>query len=147
VRVNVYEKIRAGRVAGAKGLLALVCLLCLAACAPEPVVPPPVTYPSVVTSEQGMSFYVTDLKLPGTTQQLRLRQAGALTWMPLALIQQLRFTGPLHASYRPASIILVSGERVQGDVMVDELLLEGTTDLGYWSLPLKKVLHVKMGTR
>lgn len=148
MRVNVCEKMWAGLAGGAKGLLAIVWLLGLAACAPEPVVaPPPVTYPSVVTTEAGVAFFVTGLKLPGTEQQLRLKIGETRTWMPLSLLTYLLFTGPLHNDYRPAIIVLTSGERLQAEVRVGELLLVGETDLGYWTMPLKKVLHIKMGTR
>jgi hypothetical protein len=126
--------------------LALILTVFLPACAPV-VVPPPVTHPSVVTSQEGVAFYVTGLKLPGTRQELRLKEGGAITWIPLAAIDQLRFTGPMHESYRPAIIVLTSGERVQSEVRVGDLLLEGVTDLGYWNMPLKKVIHLKMGTR
>ncbi len=139
--------IQAWRAPLRRGILAAVCFLCLGSCAPEPVVPPPVTYPSVVTTEDGMAFFVSDLKLPGTSQKLRLREGSTLTWIPLALIQYLRFTGPLYDTYRPAVIMLTSGERLQGEVRVDELILQGQTDLGYWNMPFKKVLHIKMGTR
>jgi len=56
--------------------------LCLAfvagACTqPPPAAPPPQTWPSVVTSEDGVHYYVTGLRVPGTRQELQVRGTAA----------------------------------------------------------------------
>ncbi len=139
-----------GRVGGLQGKFArggAALLLCgLAACAPKVVVLPPVSQPSVVTTQEGMAFYVRRLRLPGTRQELLLRSGGTRTWLPLAAMQELRFTGPLQKRYRPALIYLTSGEQLQGEIFVGQILLEGATDLGYWNMPLSKVLRLEFGT-
>lgn len=91
-----------------------------------------------------MTYYVWGLKTPGTRQELKLREGGVSQWLQLALLQRLRFTGPVRDSYRPAEIYLTSGERIQAEVFVDHLI-EGTTFLGYWNVPLAKVESLQMG--
>jgi hypothetical protein len=46
-------------------------------------------------------------------------------------------------TYRPADIILTGGERLQGELYVN-FLLEGTTDLGYWNMPMSKVERLNL---
>ena len=122
-------------------LLAAVggCLLGLPACNPEAKKgPPPEVSPSVVVTQDGTAFYVKKLRIPGTRQELRLRQSGTLTWVPLEQVSAVRFTGPMQDTYRQGEITLTGGERLQGEVFVN-FLVEGTTDLGYWNMPLSKV--------
>ncbi|MBW1917301.1 MAG: hypothetical protein JRI57_04660 [Deltaproteobacteria bacterium] len=115
-----------------------------AACAPQ-MVPAPLTWPSVVITEDGLAYYVRGLRLPGTRQELRVREAGANTWIPLTLIQRLEFTGPDQDGYRPAKIVLTSGEALQSEISIN-YMLEGNTDLGYWNMPLTKVSRLEVGT-
>ena len=115
------------------------CLLALSACNPQAKnLPPPAVSPSVVVTQNGTAFYVKGLRIPGTRQELRLRQGGTLTWVPLEQVSAVRFAGPVQDTYRQADIILTGGERLQGEVYVN-FLLEGATDLGYWNMPLSKV--------
>jgi hypothetical protein len=123
------------------GLLAVVtgCLLALSACNPQAKkLPPPEVSPSVVVTQDGTAFYVKGLRIPGTRQELRLRESGTLTWVPLEQVSAVRFNGPVQDTYRRADITLTGGERLQGEVYVN-FLLEGTTDLGYWNMPMSKV--------
>ena len=125
----------------ALALLAVVAggLLALSACNPQAKkLPPPEVSPSVVVTQDGTAFYVKGLRIPGTRQELRLRQSGTLTWVPLEQVSVVRFTGPVQDTYRQGDIILIGGERLQGEVYVN-FLIEGTTDLGYWNMPLSKV--------
>jgi hypothetical protein len=125
----------------ALALLAVVagCLLALSACNPEAKKgPTPEVSPSVVVTRDGTAYYVKGLRIPGTRQELRLRQSGTLTWIPLEQVLAVRFTGPLQDTYRQADITLTGGERLQGEVYVN-FLIEGATDLGYWNMPLSKV--------
>jgi hypothetical protein len=122
-------------------LLAVVagCLLVLSACNPQAnKLPPPPVSPSLVVTHGGMAYYVKGVRIPGTRQELRLRQSGTLTWVPLEQVSVVRFTGPVQDTYRQGDIILTGGERLQGEVYVN-FLLEGTTDLGYWNMPMSKV--------
>jgi hypothetical protein len=121
-------------------LLAVVAgLLALSACNPQAnKLPPPEVSPSVVVTQDGTTFYVKGLRIPGTRQELRLRQSGTLTWIPLEQVSAVRFAGPVQDTYRQGDIILTGGERLQGEVYVN-FLIEGTTDLGYWNMPLSKV--------
>ena len=64
--------------------------------------------------------------------------------MPISVIQVITFSGPEADRYRPADIWLTSGERLQGDLFVD-LIIEGSTDLGYWNMPLAKVRQIGLG--
>jgi hypothetical protein len=122
-------------------LLAVVagCLMALSACNPEVKKgPPPVVSPSVVVTQDGMAFYVKGLRIPGTRQELRLRESGTLTWVPLEQVSAVTFSGPIQDTYRQAVITLTGGERLKGEVDVN-FLIEGTTDLGYWNMPMSKV--------
>jgi hypothetical protein len=111
----------------------------LSACNPQAKKgPPPEVSPSVVVTQDGTAYYVKKLRIPGTRQELRLRQSGTLTWIPLEQVSAVRFTGPVQDTYRQSDIILTGGERLQGEVYVN-FLIEGTTDLGYWNMPLSKV--------
>jgi hypothetical protein len=115
------------------------CLLALCACNPQTKkqasLPPS---PSIVVTQDGTAFYVKGLRIPGTRQELRLRQSGTLTWIPLEQVSGVRLVGPMLDTYRPVEIILTGGERLQGELYVN-FLLEGTTDLGYWNMPMSKV--------
>lgn len=114
-------------------------LLALSACNPEAKKgPPPEVSPSVVVTQDGTAYYVKKLRIPGTRQELRLRQGGTLTWIPLEQVAAARFSGPVQDTYRQAEITLSGGERLQGEVYVN-FLIEGTTDLGYWNMSLSKV--------
>jgi hypothetical protein len=128
------------------GLRALVwlavvagCLLALSACNPQAnkLPPLPVT-PSMVITQDGMAYYVKGVRIPGTRQELRLRQSGTLTWIPLEQVSAVQFSGPVQDTYRRAVITLTGGERLQGEAYVN-FLIEGTTDLGYWNMPMNKV--------
>src|SRR3990172_2799162 len=78
-----------------------VCLLALSACDPEAKKgPPPEISPSVVVTQDGTAYYVKGLRIPGTRQELRLRQSGTLTWLPLEQVSAVRFTGPVQDTYR-----------------------------------------------
>jgi hypothetical protein len=125
----------------ALALLAVVagCLLVLSACNPQAKkLPPPEVSPSLVVTRGGMAYYVKGLRIPGTRQELRIRQSGTLTWVPLEQVSAVRFTGPVQDTYRQGDIILTGSERLQGEVYVN-FLIEGTTDLGYWNMPMSKV--------
>jgi hypothetical protein len=133
------------------GLRALVwlavvagCLPALSACNPQAnkLPPLPVT-PSLVITQDGMAYYVKGVRIPGTRQELRLRQSGTLTWIPLEQVSAVRFSGPVEDTYRQAVITLTGGERLQGEVYVN-FLIEGTTDLGYWNIPMSKVASLNL---
>ena len=120
------------------------CLLVWTGCMPQKSpTPPPVTYPSVVVSRDGIAFYVQGLRIPGTRQELRLKEGDSLTWLPLQ-VAIVRFTGPIRDTYRSAIIFLTGGEKLQRDVFVD-FLIEGTTDIGYWNMSMRKVGSLEMG--
>jgi|WetSurSiteA1Bulk_404760.scaffolds.fasta_scaffold45157_2 hypothetical protein len=120
-------------------LALLAVLLVLAACAAPPPKPPPLPpNPSLVVSQDGMAYYVRNLRLPGTFQKFKLRQGDTQTWLPFTIIAKIRFFGVEQEGYRPAEIILTSGEKVEGEVFVRQLI-EGTTDLGYWNISMTKV--------
>jgi len=121
-------------------------LLLVAACAPKPVPPPPPPqWASRVITQDGLAFAVHRFRFPGKTQEITIRAGGAKQWMPLNLVQTIRFTGSVQDRYRPAEITLISGERLRGEVFVGSLV-EGTTDLGYWNMPFSKVDRLEMGT-
>ncbi len=120
-------------------------LLAVGACAPLP--PPPSSFvktPSKVVSEEGMEYFVYGLRLPGTSQDFKMRQDGALLWLPLSIIRDLRLSGPEVDNYRQAEVVLTSGEKLRGELFVGQLI-GGTTDVGYWNLSLKKVRNLDMG--
>jgi hypothetical protein len=126
--------------------LLAVALLAAAACSSKaPPPPPPLSTPSKVITTEGVEYYVWGLRLTGTRQELLVRQGGAQVWLPLSIIQYLRFSGPERERYCPAEIVLTSGEKLRGEVFVGHLL-QGTTDVGYWNMPLAKVKHLGMGT-
>ena len=146
---EVSPKMEACPRRGRKKVLALLvslacCLLVCTGCRkwqPQP----PVTYPSVVTSREGLAFYVRHLRIPGTLQELRLKEGGTLTWVPLKQVSAVRFTKPACDNYRPAIIYLTGAERLQGEVFVD-FLIEGATDMGYWNMSMQNVESLEMGT-
>jgi hypothetical protein len=128
------------------GVLLAALLVMAGTCAPKPPSSPPVPkIPSQVITEDGFKYFVRGLKLSGTSQQFKFKTGQALTWVPLSIIQVFVFTGPEYNQYRPAQIFLNSGERLTGDLFVDQLI-EGTTDIGYWNIPLRRVNRVEMGT-
>ena len=126
------------------GLLALGLV---AACAPLAAPPPPPipTYPTRVITEDGMAYAVSGFKLPGTRQELTLRVDDARQWIPLDQIQSVRFSGPVRHNYRQAEIVLLGGERFQAKVYV-HILVEGTTDIGYWNMSLSKIARLDLGS-
>jgi hypothetical protein len=128
-------------------LLSLLLGLALAAAAcapPKKTKTPPLKVPSKVVTEAGLEFSVWGLKLPGSTQELKLKEGGSTIWLPLAIIEVITFTGPEDDRYRPADIALTSGEKLRGDLFVGTII-EGTTDLGYWNIQLGKVRQIGMG--
>jgi hypothetical protein len=131
----------------APSLCWLLILWLLTACAPKELPPPPPapTYPSRVITHDGLAFMVHRLRLPGTRQEITVRDGTAKQWLPLNLLQSVRFTGPAQGGYRPAEIVLISGGKMRGEVYVLNVLLEGSTDLGYWNLPLSRVERLDLG--
>jgi hypothetical protein len=134
---------------GRKNILALLaglacCLLVGAGCHKVQLAPP-VTYPSVVTTRAGLAYYVSGLRIPGTIQELKLKEGGTLTWVLLRQVSAVRFTQPACNNYRPAIIYLTGAGHLQGDVFVD-FLIEGTTDMGYWNMSMRNVESLAMGT-
>lgn len=119
-------------------------LLTASSCGPLPPPTPKIKIPSKVVTEAGVEYFVYRLKLPGTSQELKLQQAGSTTWVPLSVIQYIFFAGPEVDRYRQGKIVLTSGERLEGDIFVD-LLIEGTTDVGYWNIPLREVRQLSIG--
>jgi hypothetical protein len=116
----------------------LAAMLLTASCAPLPPPPPPIPSPSKVISEEGIEYFVYRLKLPGTSQELKLKADGNITWMPLNIVEFVFFSGPAVDNYRRAEVVLTTGEKVRGELYVG-YLIEGTTDVGYWNMPLEKV--------
>jgi hypothetical protein len=98
-----------------------------------------------VTTQDGLAFTVHRLRLPGTRQEFTVRDGGAKQWLPLNLLQRVRFTGPTREGYRQAEIFLISGEKMGGDVYVVNVLVEGKTDLGYWNMPLSRIERLDLG--
>jgi hypothetical protein len=121
------------------------CLMVASGCRKVQTAVPPVTYPSVVTTRAGLAFYVRGLRIPGTLQELKLKEGGTLTWVPFKQISAVRFTKPAYNNYRPAIIFLTNAGRLQGEVFVD-FLIEGTTDMGYWNMSMQDVESLEMGT-
>jgi hypothetical protein len=146
---EVSPKMHACPTRGRKKFLALLvglaCCLLVASGCHKVQMQPPVTYPSVVTTRAGVAFYVRGLRIPGTMQELKLKEGDTLTWVPLKQISAVRFTQPACNNYRPAIIFLTGAERLQGDVFVD-FLIEGTTDIGYWNMSMRDVESLEMGT-
>lgn len=123
----------------------LAVALLLAGCVPEgPAPSSPLKTPSHVVTQNGVEFFVYGLKLPGTMQEFKLKDGQTLTWVPLAIISFVRFTGPEMDDYRRADVGLTSGERLHGDLFVGQII-EGTTDIGYWNTPLREVKILAMG--
>ncbi len=110
----------------------------------KPETQPLVTYPSMVVTRDNLALYVKGLRIPGTRQELRLKEGDSLIWVPLEQVAVIRFTGPICDAYRSAIIYLTGGEKLQGDAFVD-FLIEGTTDMGYWNISLRKVESLQMG--
>jgi hypothetical protein len=148
-RAGDDRKMKACRILVGLRALALLavfagCLLALSACNPQAQKLPPLEVSaSVVVTQNGTAFYVKGLRIPGTRQELRLRQSGTLTWVPLEQVAAVRFAGAVQDTYRQADIILTGGERLQGEVYVN-FLIEGTTDLGYWNMPMSKVERLNL---
>ncbi len=118
--------------------------LLAAACASPPKEPPPIKIPSKVITEEGVEYFVFGLKLPGTSQELKLKGGGTTTWVPLSVIEVITFAGPDDDQFRPAELILTSGEKLKGDLFTGQII-EGNTDLGYWNMPLGKVRQIGFG--
>ena len=95
----------------------------------------------MVITEEGIQFFVWGVKLPGTSQELKLKKGGSTTWLPLSIIEVITFSGPEIDGFRPADIVLTSGEKLNGELFADQII-EGTTDLGYWNITLGKVRQV-----
>jgi hypothetical protein len=131
----------------APSLCWVLALCLLTACAPRKLPPPPPapTYPTRVITQDGLAFLVHRLRLPGTRQEITLRDGTAKQWLPLNLLQSVRFTGPTQGGYRPAEIVLISGDKMQGEVYVLNIIVEGSTDLGYWNMPLSRVERLDLG--
>jgi hypothetical protein len=98
-----------------------------------------------VTTRTGLAYHVRGLRIPGTMQELKLKEGGTLVWVPLKQVSAVRFTQPACNNYRPAIIFLTGAERLQGEVFVD-FLIEGTTDMGYWNVSMSDVEGLEMGT-
>lgn len=125
-------------------LILAAALLSAPSCVPTPPPSPPLQFPSIVITEEGIQFSVYGLKLPGSSQELKLKKGGATTWVPLSIIRVITFTGPEEDRFRPALISLISGERFSGELFADQLI-EGTTDVGYWNMPLAQIRQLGMG--
>lgn len=125
-------------------LILMAALLTASSCNPPTPPKPPIKTPSVIITDEGIQFYVYGFKLPGTSHELKLKQGGATTWVPISVIQVVTFSGTETDRYRPADIVLTSGEKLKGDLFVD-LIIEGATDLGYWNMPLAKVKQLGLG--
>jgi hypothetical protein len=140
---------KARRILGGMKALALLagfagCLLALSACNPQAMkVPPPEVSPSMVITRDGMAYYVKKLRIPGTRQELRLKEGETLTWVPLEQVSAVVFTGPIKDTYCQGVITLTGGERLRGEVYVN-FLIEGATDLGYWNMPMSKVASLNL---
>ncbi len=121
-------------------------LLLVAACAPKalPPPPPPYLYPSRVITQDGLAFMVHRLRFPGTRQEITIRDGGAKQWLPLNLLELVNFSGPVRENYRHAEIVLISGEKMKGEVFVGTLV-EGNTDLGYWNMPFSRIERLQLG--
>jgi hypothetical protein len=120
-------------------------LLLAAACAPVRPVPPTFKSPSKVISEAGIEYFVYSLKLPGDSQDLKMRLADSLIWVPLSRVLFLQFLGPEQDNYRLAEVVLLTGDKFRGRLYVSQLI-EGDTDVGYWNMSLRDVRQLSMGT-
>ncbi len=143
-----WEKMReSSYLAKLAALLSLVMaavLLTASSCGPPPPPSPPLKSPSKVITEAGIEFYVFGLKLPGTSQELKLKEGDTTTWVPLSVMRILTFSGPEDDQFRAVELVLISGEKLRGDLCVGQII-EGTTDLGYWNMPLAKVRQIGFG--
>jgi hypothetical protein len=92
-----------------------------------------------------MRYEVWNLRLPGTKQDLKLKAAGTTTWIPLADVANVRFSGPIIEQYRPARVFLFRGGRLEGELFVDHII-EGTSDQGYWNMPIAQIEAIDMGS-
>ena len=127
--------------------LLLLAWLILSGCAPPPPPPPPITtYPSRVVSEDGTTFWINGLRLPGTFQELQLRRGTANLTVDPSQIQTIRFYGPECNRYRRAEIIFMDGHRLQAEIFVD-VLLEGSAEGLYWNMPMSRVQLLQFGTQ
>lgn len=126
-------------------VLGLLLALFLGACAEVQVAEPPPPLPSIVTAQDGVQYYISGLRIPGTRQELRTRKGGANLWIPLEQISTIRFTSPAFNDYRQAEIVLVSGEIVKVEVEANQIL-EGRTEAGYWNMSLGQMRSVEFGT-
>ncbi|MDI6853520.1 MAG: hypothetical protein QME75_07960 [Deltaproteobacteria bacterium] len=106
---------------------------------------PPPPSPSVITAEDGVRYYVTGLRIPGTRQELRTKKGDASLWIPLAEISKIHFTSPAFDDYRQAEIILASREVIRVEVDTNQIL-EGRTEAGYWNMPLGRIRSVNFGS-
>jgi hypothetical protein len=126
-------------------LYVLAVALLLAGCMPEKAsAPPSFQNPSKVITQDGMEYFVYRLKLAGTFQELKLKEKDTLTWVPLSVLGVVQFYGPEMDGYRNAEIVLNSGERLHGELYVLPII-EGTTDIGYWNMSLRRVKTLGMG--
>jgi hypothetical protein len=135
-----------GYPAALRGMCALLAaaLLFIAACSlHQPLPPPPPPFPARVITQDGIVFYVQNFRLPGTRQDLQMKQGEAKTWVPLSIVGNIHFRGPEKDRYRLAEILLLSGEKLKGEVFVDTLV-EGSTDVGYWNINFTKVERVDL---
>jgi hypothetical protein len=126
--------------------LGLFLVMLAAACAEVQVAPAP-TWPSIVTAEDRVQYYVSELRVPGTRQEIRTQKGEANLWIPLSRVSSLRFIGPPadDRDYRWSEIVLTSGEILRVKVDADQIL-EGRTEAGYWNMPLKKIYSLELGT-
>jgi hypothetical protein len=83
--------------------------------------------------------------MAGTFQDWRLKQGDSIIWIPFDQVEGLRFTGPVQGGYRPAQIFLSGGDQIMGQLFVD-FLIGGTTDAGYWNMPMSQVERLSIGT-
>jgi hypothetical protein len=120
-------------------------LFMAAGCIREVVLPPPESWPSRVVTSDGVRFEVRNLRIAGTRQDFKLKVAGTTTWIPLSEVANVRLWGQIVEQYRPARIFLLKSGRLEGELFVD-FILEGTSDQGYWNMPLNKVEALDMGS-
>jgi hypothetical protein len=122
--------------------MALLAAACSRKVTPPP--PPPIITPSKVITMDGVEYCVWRLRLAGTSQEVMVRAGGGQVWLPLSIIRHLRLSGPEKDRYRAGEVVLTSGEKFRGEVFVGHLL-QGTTDVGYWNMPLSQVSQLWMG--
>lgn len=127
-------------------VLSLLLVWLIGACAEVPVAPAPQTWPSIVTTDDRVQYFVSGLRVPGTRQEIRTRKGGANLWIPLSQINSMRFIAPVQDDYRAAEIVLTSGEILQVEVEANQIL-EGNTEAAYWNMPLGKIYSLELGTQ